>query len=444
MRLINKILGNKKRRKVEGPALSWHAVHGDNIELSEDMRVAMRQESYCHSIVFSERALMVGEKIWMRLRSVSDQGWRGGLRFGVSGVSPDHWSRDTLPRYLCPDMTQLSRVWARAMPEKHVAEGNVVFFYIRSSGDLVWGVNGKEKGVLISGISVDKPLWAVVDVYGRTSSVEIVDPRSCLNNILEKDLKKNKSDVKKVILNQDILRLKRNMNKALLSKHCLGQNIKLSEDAQVASRSETEFCNGYVFLDSPMQPGESLVIRVLETEGTYIGSIAFGLTSADPKHLKSSELPEDSDLLSQRPEYWVHSKDVLPDPQDGDEISFTLSLDGAVLCSVNGGPQRILFYSDINLKTRAFIDIFGIAQKIQILGIKPCEQESKSCSIINHNITDQTSECVICYESDVDCVLYSCGHMCMCFQCAVQQWSQAGECPLCRAPIKDVIRAFRA
>ena len=81
MRLINKILGNKKRRKVEGPALSWHAVHGDNIELSEDMRVAMRQGSYCHSIVFSERALMVGEKIWMRLRSVSDQGWRGGLRF---------------------------------------------------------------------------------------------------------------------------------------------------------------------------------------------------------------------------------------------------------------------------------------------------------------------------------------------------------------------------
>ena len=52
--------------------------------------------------------------------------------------------------------------------------------------------------------------------------------------------------------------------------------------------------------------------------------------------------------------------------------------------------------------------------------------------------------CVICYESDVDCVLYSCGHMCMCYQCATQQWSAAGECPLCRATIRDVIRTFRA
>ena len=54
------------------------------------------------------------------------------------------------------------------------------------------------------------------------------------------------------------------------------------------------------------------------------------------------------------------------------------------------------------------------------------------------------SECVICYESSVDCVLYSCGHMCMCFQCAVQQWGGAGECPLCRATIRDVIRTYRA
>ena len=54
------------------------------------------------------------------------------------------------------------------------------------------------------------------------------------------------------------------------------------------------------------------------------------------------------------------------------------------------------------------------------------------------------TECVICCDKDVDSVLYSCGHMCMCFQCAVQQWAAAGECPLCRATIRDVIRTYRA
>lgn len=55
------------------------------------------------------------------------------------------------------------------------------------------------------------------------------------------------------------------------------------------------------------------------------------------------------------------------------------------------------------------------------------------------------TECTICYENHIDSVLYMCGHMCMCYRCAVQQWKGkgGGQCPLCRAPIKDVIRTYK-
>lgn len=58
----------------------------------------------------------------------------------------------------------------------------------------------------------------------------------------------------------------------------------------------------------------------------------------------------------------------------------------------------------------------------------------------------QPSECSICYERSIDSVLYMCGHMCMCFTCATQQWrgKGGGHCPLCRAPIRDVIRIYRS
>ncbi|KAM7262772.1 hypothetical protein ACFE04_000455 [Oxalis oulophora] len=50
--------------------------------------------------------------------------------------------------------------------------------------------------------------------------------------------------------------------------------------------------------------------------------------------------------------------------------------------------------------------------------------------------------CVICYEMQVDSLLYRCGHMCTCLKCAHElQWS-TGKCPICRAPIVDVVRAF--
>lgn len=56
------------------------------------------------------------------------------------------------------------------------------------------------------------------------------------------------------------------------------------------------------------------------------------------------------------------------------------------------------------------------------------------------------AECTICYENPIDSVLYMCGHMCMCYRCAVQQWrgKGGGQCPLCRATIKDVIRTYKS
>lgn len=54
-------------------------------------------------------------------------------------------------------------------------------------------------------------------------------------------------------------------------------------------------------------------------------------------------------------------------------------------------------------------------------------------------------ECTICYEHPIDSVLYVCGHMCMCYECAVKQWRiGGGHCPLCRAVIRDVIRTYKS
>ena len=431
--------------------------------------------------MFTHRPVRVNEKIFIKFVDKAES-WSGSIRFGFSSVDPRLLSGN-LPKYACPDLTNRSGFWAKALSEKFADKDSVMYYYVTSGGDVVFGVNGEDKGVFFSGVDTRRQLWGLIDVYGNSHVIEIVDPRRTLNNIRSQIVPRSPAPARQHLhysqpahhqpqpqslppqhhQQQPQVRLRRSEScgrvsscggdspdkkfaRATFHRACTGQNVSLNQTGTIATRSETEFCNGYVFLESPMQPGESLVIRILETEGTYIGSMAFGLTSADPRFLKSSELPEDSDLLSQRPEYWVSSKDVLPDPQDGDEVSFTVCLDGAVLCSVNGGPQRALFHTDISLNTRPFIDIYGAAQKIQILGVKSSRSSKSSCtapSSPSHSHPAST-ECVVCYETEVDCVLYSCGHMCMCFQCAVNQWSKAGDCPMCRQPIRDVIRTYRA
>lgn len=57
------------------------------------------------------------------------------------------------------------------------------------------------------------------------------------------------------------------------------------------------------------------------------------------------------------------------------------------------------------------------------------------------------AECSVCLEQPIDCVLYTCGHMCMCYECAVglhRASTAGGSCPICRQTIRDVIKIYRS
>ncbi|CAF0817600.1 unnamed protein product [Rotaria sordida] len=60
----------------------------------------------------------------------------------------------------------------------------------------------------------------------------------------------------------------------------------------------------------------------------------------------------------------------------------------------------------------------------------------------------QSGHCTVCLNAIADTVLYRCGHLCVCYVCGLQlqqgRTTHAVKCPICRAPVEDILRVYRS
>uniref|UniRef100_A0A0N5B0E2 Neuralized n=1 Tax=Syphacia muris TaxID=451379 RepID=A0A0N5B0E2_9BILA len=363
------------------PQLTFHHVHGSNIKILRNGRIARRTESFCKGLAFSSRPIQIDENVCIRFSEVVTN-WSGVLRFGVTNVDPETFQGLELPKFACPDLTSKEGYWAKALPERYSVEGSILHFFVNADGELYYGINGVLKGLFLTGVDVSLPIWIIVDIYGNSSALEFIDPAEVRLRSAPRTAKNRLSSISSIkapVSSSTNFRARPSTFPSSryhfgvhftpsLFHSVHGTNVSLLNNYTVAERHTGEYACGYVFTQKPLNFNEKIVIQILETENAYSGSLAFGVTSCDPVTIRTSTLPLDSDELLNRHEYWVGIKDVAAQPKVLDELSFWITRKGEVYFSKNNAPARPIIYVDTTVKLWAFFDIYGTTQKIRLLG----------------------------------------------------------------------------
>ncbi|XP_029829910.2 protein neuralized [Ixodes scapularis] len=478
-----------------GQPMGFHEVHGENVRLEQGNKVARRAESFCKAIVFSSRPVQVNEKVVLRLTEISNS-WSGALRLGFTAHDPATLEGN-LPKYACPDLTNRPGNWAKALGERYAVEGTELHYYVNGVGEVFFGINGEEKGLFLNGVDTRTPLWALVDIYGNTTTIQMVDAVRQLNNHNELSTA-NRAGPLDADLIQRIEQLGVCLPEAAaepaavgpsadvgrplpasragsltnvtatpfpfsawlpLAYHIVrGPNVRFSAlDRVVAEREDLSRGRAFVFTSRTVRPNERLQVKVVGVDGSFSESLTFGLTTCNPGSLEDTvrSLPEDTDALYDRPEYWVFKKDLKCGLDD--ELVFVTGDDGRVLFSRNSGSFETVMHVDGTQQFYMFFNICGYVTKLRLVGTMrgapvpsaaeaPEEPQAEPKGKLQSLMPEEADvDCRICFESPIESVLCNCGHSLTCHACGLKLLKgNSPQCPVCRQPIINVVRIYKA
>lgn len=147
---------------------------GSQIILDASQYIAIRAATFHDGIVFSDRPIKVNEKVTLKILK-EDGRWFGGLRLGFTSEDPSWMDPRALPPYACPNLVKQGKCWASVLSHEYVGEGTIVKFWVNSKGRVFFSINHQPGDyLLLEGVPVKKPLWAVIDIYGRTKAIQLL------------------------------------------------------------------------------------------------------------------------------------------------------------------------------------------------------------------------------------------------------------------------------
>lgn len=370
--------------------LRFHTRCGSLVKLSANYRTAERRrplDEFNNGVVMTHRPLRDNELFEIRIDRLVDK-WSGSIEVGVTTHHPENLQfpatmtnlrSGTIMMSGCGILTN-GKGTKREYGEfnlDELREGDRVGMMRKSNGNLHYFINGRDQG--IAATRVAQTLWGVIDLYGMTIKVTIVDrdEREQKNLVTRRN-----NTVSQPVVEADVLipspENEFAQSDRLTFHPVCGSHASVTQSGRTALRPNAcdDFNNGVVLTRRTLRPNELFQVRLERVVSKWAGSIEMGVTTHSP-----TELDFPFTMTNVRSGTWMMTGNGvmqngttvieqygqnLDKLQVGDRVGVMRKEDGTLHFWVNGvdqGPAA----TNVPEKVYGVIDLYGQAAQASII-----------------------------------------------------------------------------
>uniref|UniRef100_A0A182JKE4 NHR domain-containing protein n=1 Tax=Anopheles atroparvus TaxID=41427 RepID=A0A182JKE4_ANOAO len=409
---------------VEIDKLRFHTRCGSLVKLSANCRTAERRrplDEFNNGVVMTHRPLWDNELFEIRIDRLVDK-WSGSIEVGVTTHCPSalqfpatmtNLRSGTIMMSGCGILTN-GKGTRREYGEfnlDELREGDRVGMMRKSNGSLHYYINGRDQGVAATRVA--QTLWGVIDLYGMTIKVTIVDR----DEREQRNLVTRRNHLLSMPAQQPVPELplvhgpaatlvgsppealdcspSSALHDRLLFHPMCGSHASVTHSGRTALRpnASDDFNNGVVLTRRPLRPNELFQVRLERVVTKWAGSIEMGVTTHSP-----TELDFPFTMTNVRSGTWMMTGNGvmhngmtvieqygqnLDRLQVGDRVGVVRKDDGTLHFWVNGvdqGPAG----TGVPEKVYGVIDLYGQAAQASIVDTSECGTPDTGNSTISN------------------------------------------------------------
>ncbi|XP_074025291.1 neuralized E3 ubiquitin protein ligase 4 [Leptinotarsa decemlineata] len=274
--------------------LRFHDRCGSLVKLSNGSRSAERRrplDEFNNGVVMTQRPLRDLELFEIRIDRLVDK-WSGSIEMGITTHNPNtlvfpatmtNMRSGTIMMSGCGILTN-GKGTRREYGDfnlDELTEGDRVGMMRKPDGNLHFFINGLDQGIAAQ--RVPTTVWGVIDLYGMTIKVSIVerDERE------EQNLMTRKNTRDQQMLLPEPQPIQDYYDRLTFHPNC-GTHAEVINNSRTAHRPNAadDFNNGVVLTARPLKTGELFEVRLDRVVSKWAGSIEIGVTTHSPTDLE--------------------------------------------------------------------------------------------------------------------------------------------------------------